>query len=304
MKYLSDLKKMMDSSKKMKLVVVAAEEENVLIAVERAYNDGIVEPVLVGNTQQIQKYITANGLNFDGATFVHSDTFEESAELSVKMVREGKADFLIKGLLDTSIILKAVLNNEWGLKTGRQLSHVMLYQIDNYHKLLMLTDGGMVTYPDLETKKQLVINAVEAARGLGYHSIKIAALAAKEKVNPKMQATIDGDALKAMSIEGEFGEGVFVEGPIAFDLAISKEAAQIKKYDSPVAGDADILLVPNIEMGNGIGKAISYFGNGIGAGVVMGAKAPIVLVSRSDSFESKYYSILFGGLIALNQKNN
>jgi phosphate butyryltransferase len=174
----------------------------------------------------------------------------------------------------------------------------MLYEIPSYHKLLMLTDGGMVTYPDLETKKQLIVNAVEAARGLKYSQIKVACLAAKEKVNPKMQATVDAQALKDMCNEGAFGDDVMVEGPIALDLAISYEAAEIKKFDSPVAGDADILLVPNIEMGNGIGKAISYFGNGTGAGVIMGATAPIVLVSRSDTERAKYYSILFGSLIA------
>jgi phosphate butyryltransferase len=282
----------------MRLVVVSAEEDNVLVAVEQAYKDGFIEPILVGNKKLILDINEKNNLNFEGVTIIEADDFDEAAEISVKLVSSGKADFLIKGLLDTSIILKAVLNNEWGLKTGRQLSHVMLYEIPSYHKLLMLTDGGMVTYPDLETKKQLIVNAVEAARGLKYSQIKVACLAAKEKVNPKMQATVDAQALKDMCNEGAFGDDVMVEGPIALDLAISYEAAEIKKFDSPVAGDADILLVPNIEMGNGIGKAISYFGNGTGAGVIMGATAPIVLVSRSDTERSKYYSILFGSLIA------
>ncbi|MDP3387851.1 MAG: phosphate acyltransferase [Eubacteriales bacterium] len=298
MKNLEELKKSIDKSKKMKLVVVSAEEDNVLVAVEQAFKDGFIDPILVGNKKMILDIIEKNNLNFEDITITEAEDFDEAAEISVKLVSSGKADFLIKGLLDTSIILKAVLNNEWGLKTGRQLSHVMLYEIPSYHKLLMLTDGGMVTYPDLETKKQLIINAVEAARGLKYKQIKVACLAAKEKVNPKMQATVDAQALKDMCNEGAFGDDVIVEGPIALDLAISYEAAEIKKYDSSVAGDADILLVPNIEMGNGIGKAISYFGNGTGAGVIMGATAPIVLVSRSDTERAKYYSILFGSLIA------
>jgi len=298
MKNLEELKKSIDKSKKMKLVVVSAEEDNVLVAVEQAYKDGFIEPILVGNEKMITDIIKKNSLSFESVAIIEASDFDEAAEISVKLVSSGKADFLIKGLLDTSIILKAVLNNEWGLKTGRQLSHVMLYEIPAYHKLLMLTDGGMVTYPDLESKKQLIINAVEAARGLKYKQIKVACLAAKEKVNPKMQATVDAQALKDMSNQGVFGEDVIVEGPIALDLAISYEAAEIKKYDSAVAGDADILLVPNIEMGNGIGKAISYFGNGTGAGVIMGATAPIVLVSRSDTERAKYYSILFGSLIA------
>jgi phosphate butyryltransferase len=174
----------------------------------------------------------------------------------------------------------------------------MLYEIPTYHKLIMLTDGGMVTYPDVDTKIALIKNAYEGAKKLGYKEFKVACLAAKEKLNPKMQATVDGAEIKARQEKGEFESGIIVEGPIALDLAVSKEAAKIKKFNSPVAGDADLLLVHNIEMGNGIGKSITYFGKGIGAGVVMGAKVPIVLVSRSDDFDAKYYSILFGSAIS------
>jgi phosphate butyryltransferase len=298
MKKLEDLKQLVDVNNKMKLVVAAAEEENVLIAVEKVYKDGLIVPVLVGDKEKIAQYVETNNLDFGDCEIIESSSFEESAEKSVRMVSQGQGDFLIKGLLDTGILLKAVLNKDWGLRTGKQLSHVMLYEIEAYHKLLMLTDGGMVTYPDLDTKVQLINNAVEAARGLKYESVKVACLAAKEKVNPKMPATVDAGFLKEMYQDGKFPGNVIVEGPMALDLAVSKEAAVIKKYESPVAGDADVLLVPNIEMGNGIGKSITYFGNGTGAGVVMGAKAPIVLVSRADSFDSKYYSILFGSLIA------
>jgi phosphate butyryltransferase len=298
MKKLEDLKQLVDKNNKMKLVVAAAEEENVLIAVEKAYQDGLIVPVLVGDKAKISEYVEKNNLNFGDCEIIEASSFEESAEKAVRMVNEGKGDFILKGLLDTAVLLKAVLNKEWGLRTGNQLSHVMLYEIEAYHKLLMLTDGGMVTYPDLDTKVQLINNAVEAAKGLKYETVKVACLAAKEKVNPKMPATVDAGFLKEMYQEGKFAENVIVEGPMALDLAISKDAAKIKKYESPVAGDADVLLMPNIEMGNGIGKAITYFGNGIGAGVVMGAKAPIVLVSRADTFDSKYYSILFGSLIA------
>ncbi|HKL43485.1 MAG TPA: phosphate acyltransferase, partial [Clostridia bacterium] len=175
---------------------------------------------------------------------------------------------------------------------------VMLYELPAYHKLLMLTDGGMVTYPDIETKIELIKNAYEAAKKLDYKEFKVACLAAKEKLNPKMQATVEAAEIKERYNNKEFEEGIVIEGPIALDLAVSKEAAEIKKFQSPVAGDADLLLVHNIEMGNGIGKSITYFGNGVGAGVVMGAKVPIVLVSRSDDFNAKYYSILFGSAIA------
>lgn len=298
MKKLEDLKNVINKSQKSKLIVVAAEEENVLEAVYEAFKDNLVEPILVGNKELIDEYIRKNNFKFEGVDIIPANSFEEAAEISVKMINDGRGDFLIKGLVDTSILLKAVLNKEWGLRTGKQLSHVMLYEIPTYHKLIMLTDGGMVTYPDVDTKIALIKNAYEGAKKLGYKEFKVACLAAKEKLNPKMQATVDGAEIKARQKKGEFEAGIIVEGPIALDLAVSKEAAKIKKFNSPVAGDADLLLVHNIEMGNGIGKSITYFGKGIGAGVVMGAKVPIVLVSRSDDFDAKYYSILFGSAIS------
>jgi phosphate butyryltransferase len=298
MKKLEDLKNVINKNQKSKLIVVAAEEENVLEAVYEAFKDDLIEPILVGNKELIDEYIRKNNFKFEGVDIIPANSFEEAAEISVKMINEGRGDFLIKGLVDTSILLKAVLNKEWGLRTGKQLSHVMLYEIPTYHKLIMLTDGGMVTYPDVDTKIALIKNAYEGAKKLGYKEFKVACLAAKEKLNPKMQATVDGAEIKARQEKGEFESGIIVEGPIALDLAVSKEAAKIKKFNSTVAGDADLLLVHNIEMGNGIGKSITYFGKGIGAGVVMGAKVPIVLVSRSDDFDAKYYSILFGSAIS------
>lgn len=298
MKKLEDLKNVINKNQKSKLIVVAAEEENVLEAVYEAFKDNLIEPILVGNKELIDEYIRKNNFKFEGVDIIPANSFEEAAEISVKMINDGRGDFLIKGLVDTSILLKAVLNKEWGLRTGKQLSHVMLYEIPTYHKLIMLTDGGMVTYPDVDTKIELIKNAYEGAKKLGYKEFKVACLAAKEKLNPKMQATVDGAEIKARQKKGEFEAGIIVEGPIALDLAVSKEAAKIKKFNSSVAGDADLLLVHNIEMGNGIGKSITYFGNGIGAGVVMGAKVPIVLVSRSDDFDAKYYSILFGSAIS------
>ncbi|MDW7668968.1 MAG: phosphate acyltransferase [Bacillota bacterium] len=298
MKKLKDLKNLIDKNNRSKLIVVAAEEENVLEAVAHAYSDKLIEPILVGNEKLIREYIDKNKYNLDDVEIIPSENFQQSAEISVKMINDGRGDFLIKGLVDTAILLKAVLNKDWGLRTGKQLSHVMLYEIPSYHKLLMLTDGGMVTYPDTDTKIELIKNAYESAKRLGYKEFKVACLAAKEKLNPKMQATVEASEIKEKYKNGEFEEGIIIEGPIALDLAVSKEAAEIKKFESPVAGDSDLLLVHNIEMGNGIGKSITYFGNGIGAGVVMGAKVPIVLVSRSDDFNAKYYSILFGSAIS------
>jgi len=174
----------------------------------------------------------------------------------------------------------------------------MVYEVPTYHKLLLLTDGGMNLYPDLEKKEQILRNSADVSRALGNAEIKVACLAAKEKVNPKMPATVDADGLKQKGLAGEFGDDVVVEGPMALDLAISKRAAGIKGYKSPVAGEADILLVPNIEMGNGIGKAMTYFAKSQSAGIVMGASVPVVLTSRADSHEDKLHSIALGSVIA------
>ena len=298
MKKLEELNSLLDVKIKMKLAVVAAEEENVLMAVDDAFKNGIIVPILIGDVIKINEYAKKLCIDISNYQVIASNSFEESAQIAVKMVNEGSADFLIKGILDTSILLKQVLNKEYGLTTGKQLSHVMIYEVPSYKKLLFLTDGGMVTYPDLQVKKDLILNSVEVTKALGYKETKVACLAAKEKVNPKMSATVDAKQLKDMYLNGEFEDGIIVEGPISLDLAISKESAIIKNYESPVAGDSDVLLVPNIEMGNGIGKSLTLFANGLNAGVIMGATSPIVLVSRSDSYESKYYSILLGAVIS------
>jgi len=166
----------------------------------------------------------------------------------------------------------------------------------------LLKDGGMNISPNYEEKEKILKNAIEAANALGIENIKVACIAAKEKVNPKMQATVDGELLQKASIEGKFGENVIVEGPLSLDIALSKDASRIKGFESKVSGDTDILLMPTIETGNGIGKSFTYMANAKSAGVIMGAKSPIVLVSRADSSESKLYSIAYGALIAKNIK--
>lgn len=300
MKKLKELENILNITKKMRLAVVAAEEENVLIAVDDAFRNGIITPVLIGNSDKIEETAEKAEVDVSGYEIIQSGSMEESAEKSVRLVHDNNADFLIKGLVDTGVLMKQVLNKDYGLKSGSLLSHVMLYEVPSYHKILFLTDGGMVTYPDVNDKKELIIHAAKVARALGYDEVKVACLAAKEKVNEKMQATVDGAKLKKMYEDGEFGKGIVVEGPIAMDLAVSDEAARIKGYKSPVAGDADVLLAHNIEMGNGIGKTMTYMGNAMNAGIITGAKAPIVLVSRSDSYESKYYSILLGAVVSQN----
>jgi phosphate butyryltransferase len=286
--------------KKMKLVVAAAQDTDVLTAVVAAAHDGIIEPVLVGEILAIEKIASDNHLDISTFELIAADTLESAAEISVKMVNQGKADFLMKGLIDTAILLRAVLNKEYGLRTDSQLSHVMVYESENYHKLLFLTDGGMNIAPTLEEKIKITKNAVQVVKAMGMVEVKVAALAAKEKVNPKMPATVDARALQDLCEKGEFSEGTIVEGPLAFDLAVSSDAAKVKKFVSAVAGDVDVILVPNIEVGNGIGKALTYIAKAESAGIIMGAKAPIVLVSRADSYSSKLNSIALGSVIAAN----
>lgn len=299
---LDDIFCQLKGDKKVILSVAAAHDEEVLLAIQGACEKDIIKPILIGKEDKIREISREIGFNLDDIKVINRDTIEECAECAVKLVSSKEADFVMKGLLDTSVILKAVLNKEWGLRTDSLLSHVMVYEIPAYHKLLVTTDGGMNIAPDYQQKVKILKNAIDATKPLGLEKIKVACLAAKEKVNPKMPATLDAKALEDACKEGEFGEGVVVEGPLAFDLAVSKESARIKGFESEVAGDTDIMLMPTIEVGNGIGKALTYFAGGKSAGIIMGAKAPIVLVSRADSHESKLYSIAYGALIAGHNK--
>lgn len=297
-KNLSDMLEELKGQDKVILSVAAAEDKEVLIAIKDAVEKEIIIPILVGEASKIEDIAKNIDFNLENIKIINTETIEESSKIAVELVSNKEADFVMKGLIDTSVLLKSVLNKDYGLRTDSLLSHVMIYELEKYHKLLLLTDGGMNINPDYEQKEKILKNAVQAAKSLGMETVKVACLAAKEKVNPKMQATVDADLLQRACIEGKFGENIIVEGPLAFDLAVSKEASEIKGFKSEISGDVDILLVPTIEVGNGIGKAFTYMTNSKSAGVIMGAKAPIVLVSRADSHESKLYSIAYGALIA------
>lgn len=294
---LNDLLKI-KSEKLMKLVVVACHDKEVIEAVNEAKKLNIIAPILIGDKKKTLEIFKTKGIEKEDYEIIDEDDLGKAAEIGVKMVSNGEANFIMKGLIDTSTLLKAVLNKEWGLRTDSLLSHVMIYEIPAYNKLIYLTDGGMNLEPSLEQKVKIIENAALVAKAMGKETIKVAALAAKESVNPKMLATVEANALKEKYINGEFSKGIIVDGPLALDLAVSKEAAEVKGYKSDVAGDADVLLVPNIEMGNGIGKSITYFAKGKSAGIIMGAKVPIVLVSRADDKEAKLYSIALGSVVA------
>lgn len=301
-KKLDQMLDVLKGSEKVVLSVAAAHDEEVLLAIKSATEMNIITPILVGQEDKIRKISDEINFDLNGIKIIDKETIEECAEVAVKLVSSKEADFVMKGLLDTSVILKAVLNKEWGLRTDSLLSHVMVYEADFYPKLLVTTDGGMNIAPNYEQKVKILKNAIKATEPLGLETIKVCALAAKEKVNPKMQATVDAKELEDACKNGEFGENVIVEGPLAFDLAVSKEACKVKGFKTEVGGDVDIILMPTIEVGNGIGKAFTYAAGAKSAGIIMGAKAPIVLVSRADTHESKLYSIAYGAIVAAHKK--
>ncbi|MEG1559529.1 MAG: phosphate acyltransferase [Clostridia bacterium] len=273
------------------VALVCANDEHALQAVIAARD--IVNAVLVGDADKIKAELVHLGENPNSFTIVEVPEGMHPSVCAANLINEGKADFLMKGKIMTGDLLKGVLTAEAGMRTGRLMSHVIIAEVPSYHKLICVTDGGMCTYPDLAKKKQIVENAVEFFHRLGYEKPNIAALCAIETINPKMQETVDAAELKRMSLEGEI-QGCYVEGPISYDLAMVKELSEIKGYDCPCTGDFDILLVPEIVVGNVLGKAFVYTCGGRMAGLVLGCKVPIVLTSRGSSAEEKYYSLALG----------
>jgi len=279
---------------KKKCGVVAADEHAIEAALE-AEKAGIADPVFIGNPDEISLILRKLGAE-KSYQIVESSDLVDAAEKGVALAREGKVDFLLKGHIDTSVLLKAVVNKEKGLGTGKLMTHFVFNEIPTYHKLLVTTDGGMVTYPDVDAKQKIIENTVEVLHKLGYENPKIACLAAVEKLNPKMPETVDAEELKRRNQEGII-TGCIVEGPISFDLAYDPDTAVLKDYHSPVAGDADVLLVPNITAGNILGKSLVYAAGGRMAGFIIGAKCPIILTSRSSTADEKFLSIALSALL-------
>ena len=227
---------------------------------------------------------------------IAGDTDADCAAKAVALCAEGKANFLMKGILGTADLMRAVFNKEGGLRTNHLTTHCMFYECDAYDKMLVLTDGGVNTFPDFDKKVEILENAAMVLQALGYETINAACICGAEQVNPKIQSTVDADELSKMERWQKYNMNVF--GPAALDLAVSKEACNHKHFTAPGAGEADILMVPNYEVGNGIGKALTMFANARNAGIILGAKVPIVLVSRADSADSKLASIALGSVLS------
>ena len=283
-----------------KLSVAVAQDVNVLKAVEAARDKGIALPTLFGNEQKIREIAAAEHINIDGMPIVNEEDDVEASLKAVKMVHDGDADMYMKGELPTKLFLKSVLNKEVGLRTGKTLSHVCIFQIPGVDRLLFLSDVAFLPYPTLEDKEQIINMDVKVANACGITNPKVAALAAVEVVNPKMPVTVEADQLSKWQDEGRI-RNCIVDGPLSLDLAIEPEAAQHKEgaLDRKVVGDADILLFPDIHAGNLVYKAIVHLVPGVENGnILMGTKAPVVLTSRSDTVEVKVNSIAVAAVVA------
>lgn len=276
--------------------VAAAGDPEVIEAVLKIHSEGIAEAVLVGDKPVIQELSKKAGLPKDIKILDAEDDIS-AARIAAQLVRDGEANVLMKGLVNTSDFLRAVLDKEHGIRGEGLLSNMAVFEVPAYPKLIFQTDGGMNLYPTLEEKVKILYNAVEAMHALGIELPKVAALTANEQVNPKLSSSVDAKELADMNKAGEIS-GCIVEGPIAFDVAVSSEAAKHKGIDSKIAGDTDLFLVPNIDAGNIMGKTLMYMAKAKMAGVILGAKAPIILASRADTSEGKYYSALLACAIA------
>lgn len=279
-----------------KLIAVSADDAHTLEAVMQATKDGIVEPSFIGDAEAIRATLKELGEDSSLYPVYEEADFDKAAELGVRLIREGKGDFLMKGRLETSQILRAVVNEDHGLGTGGVMSHVAVNDVPAYHKFLITTDGGMNVAPNFNMKLGILVNAVNMLRALGYENPKVAVLANSEKVDPKIPESVEAGKLKEMYVRGEI-RNCIVEGPVALDIALVKAHAEVKHFESPVAGDADIILSPNIFTSNTLGKSLTEMAGAKMAGLIVGAKVPIILTSRGSSSEEKYNSIVLAAAV-------
>ncbi len=291
LKKLNDLKLIVEGRTKKKLVLAAAHDQHSLGAVVKARLENIIEPILIGNRDGIMKICDQNNYDITGIEIIHEADVDLSVEKAVRMVSSRQADILMKGMVGSSTLLKCVLNKEWGLRTGHLLSHFALFEVETYHKVIAVTDVAMNISPNLKDKIAIVNNAVACLNTLGYSMPKVAVLGAVEMVNENMEATLHAALLSKMNQRDQI-KNCIIDGPLAFDNAISLESAQHKGIRSEIAGDTDLLLMPDIEVGNVLYKSLVFFAKAKVASIILGALAPIVLTSRSDSEQAKFDSIL------------
>ena len=283
--------------KSKKVAVAVAQDEPVLEAIKSAKDQGIAEAILVGDKDEIKKIADKIGMDLSGYEIMDEKNPKKATLFAVQLVSSGKADMVMKGLVDTATFLRSVLNKEVGLRTGKLMSHVAVFEVEGIDRLIYLTDAAFNTYPDLKAKKQIIDNSVAVAHACGLAMPKVAPVCAVEVVNPDMPATLDAALLSKMNNRGQI-KGCIVDGPLALDNAISEEAAHHKKVSGPVAGKADIIMLPNIETANVMYKCLTYTAKSKNGGLLVGTSAPVILTSRADSFETKVNSIALAALVA------
>ncbi len=276
-------------------------DESSLRAVVTARKEDLIEPVLVGPEERIRKIAAENGLDISGLRIVNTPHSHASAAEAVRLVREGECTVLMKGSLHTDELMSEVVRPDTGLRTERRISHAYIMDVPTYHKTLIITDAAVNIYPGLDDKVDICRNAIDLAHILGVEKPKVAILSAVETVTSKIHSTLEAAALCKMAERGQI-TGAILDGPLAFDNAISKEAAEIKGIKSEVAGDADIIIVPDLEAGNMLAKQLTYMARAEGAGIVLGARVPIILASRSDSLRTKIASCAVAVLLAASKK--
>jgi len=274
-----------------KVAIACAADAHVLMAATEAASRGIADFVLLGDSAKIIDVAESNGLDISKFEIVNEADDAQACADAVALVASSKADALMKGNIDTSVILRAALNKDAGMRTGRTLSHIAAFELATYPKLLFVTDAAINIAPDIDGKKDIITNALEALTNLGINQPKVALLAAKEKADEKMPVTLEyAELVKQHKNDGLFAQAI-VDGPLALDNAVSAESCKIKGINSPVGGQADLLVCPNIESGNILYKSLAFLARGKNGGTVIGAKRPIILTSRADSAESKLISI-------------
>ena len=299
-KNFDDLLTKLKVAKTKKLAVAVAQDEPVLEAVKAAKDRGIADAILVGDREKIEAVATKIDMDLSSFEIVHEDDVKKAALKAIELVSSGQADMVMKGLVDTATFLRSVLNKEVGLRTGKLMSHVSVFEIEGIDRLILLTDAAFNTYPELKDKAQIIKNSVVVAKSCGIETPKVAPICAVEVVNPDMQATVDAALLSKMSDRGQI-KGCIVDGPLALDNALSIEAAEHKGVSGSVAGNADILLLPNIETANVMYKTLTYTAHTKNGGILVGTSAPVILTSRADSFETKVNSIVLAALVAENK---
>lgn len=303
-KNFDDLFAKLSQIEKKKVSVAVAQDSEVLLAVKAAKERNIADSVLVGDADEIKKVADEIGMDLSGYEVIDVKDPVEASLTAVKLVHDGEADMYMKGLLDTKLFLKSVLDKEVGLRSGRPLSHVCVFDMKGVDHLLFLTDVAFVPYPSLEDKANIIRNTVEICNACGIENPKVAPLAAVEVVNPKMPVTVEAAELTAMNERGEI-TGCIVDGPLSLDLATCPESAMHKgATDRKIVGDADVLLFPDIHAGNLVYKGLVHFAQVKTGNIITGTAAPVVLTSRSDSFEVKVNSLALGALVADSLKKN